>query len=254
MVVDDKDMLAGAYMYQPYGTIDEVVNVSLDRVREKFTGKEFDEEGAINGAPGLRLEYFGKRYYNPEVGIFISTDPEDQYWNAYAYCGGDPVNSYDPDGSFAFNPIWLGQVIGLATGATIGGIIGGISAHERGGNVGFGIFGGALIGGGVGGLAGMGIGAGIESGLFNQIGSVLGASLRSGLPIQTANAAFNIAHAANNIMDNATRVTLNDPSGGGASQVDFNRWMWKQQMAQMEADYLNQIRDMSVIADTGLKR
>ncbi|NLD99661.1 MAG: DUF4258 domain-containing protein, partial [Fibrobacter sp.] len=98
MVVDDKDMLAGAYMYQPYGTVDDIENVSLDRVREKFTGKELDEDGAINGAPGLRLEYFGKRYYDPELGIWISTDPAEEFWNAYSYCGGNPINFIDPFG------------------------------------------------------------------------------------------------------------------------------------------------------------
>jgi uncharacterized protein RhaS with RHS repeats len=44
---------------------------------------------------------FGRRYYDPEIGRFINTDPEDQYWDSYNYCGGDPVNNIDPDGADA---------------------------------------------------------------------------------------------------------------------------------------------------------
>jgi hypothetical protein len=34
--------------------------------------------------------------------MFISSDPEDQYWNSYSYCDGDPVNLVCPDGRVAF--------------------------------------------------------------------------------------------------------------------------------------------------------
>lgn len=46
----------------------------------------------------MKLYYFGKRYYDPEIGGFISTDPDDRYWNAYSYCGSNPVNVVDPNG------------------------------------------------------------------------------------------------------------------------------------------------------------
>jgi ribonuclease T1 len=67
-------------------------NEQSDEAREKFTTKEFDVEG------GMNLDYFGARYYDPEIGRFISTDPMDQFWDSYSYCGGDPVNNVDPDG------------------------------------------------------------------------------------------------------------------------------------------------------------
>jgi len=50
---------------------------------------------------GIALDYFGARYYDPEIGTWTSTDPSDQYWNAYSYCGADPINSIDIDGCYS---------------------------------------------------------------------------------------------------------------------------------------------------------
>ena len=44
------------------------------------------------------LNYFGARYYDPEVGIWTSTDPAGEFWNPYSYTGGNPVNLIDPFG------------------------------------------------------------------------------------------------------------------------------------------------------------
>jgi len=103
--------------------------------------------------------------------VFISTDPVEQYWNLYSYCGGDPINLIDPDGQLAANVI--GKIIGTAVGLTAGGIIGGLYAKNHGMDAINGIFPGMMIGGFAGFTAGAGIGYGIESGFFNQLGSVL---------------------------------------------------------------------------------
>jgi RHS repeat-associated protein len=42
--------------------------------------------------------YFGARYLDPDLGIWNSTDPANQFFNAYSYAGGDVINSIDPDG------------------------------------------------------------------------------------------------------------------------------------------------------------
>jgi RHS repeat-associated protein len=31
--------------------------------------------------------------------MWMITDPADQFWNTYSYCGGDPVNFIDPEGN-----------------------------------------------------------------------------------------------------------------------------------------------------------
>ncbi|NLW48261.1 MAG: RHS repeat-associated core domain-containing protein [Firmicutes bacterium] len=55
-----------------------------------FTGKVLEESTG--------LVYFGARWYDPEVGRFISVDPAEDGENWYALCDNDPVNYFDPDG------------------------------------------------------------------------------------------------------------------------------------------------------------
>jgi RHS repeat-associated protein len=101
MVLDENGGVKEALMYQPYGTVSDIQGITApgnDPLRQKFTTKEFDEEGNANGAPGIKAYHFGFRVYDPEIGVWMSTDPADQYWNTYSYCGGDPTNIIDPDG------------------------------------------------------------------------------------------------------------------------------------------------------------
>jgi RHS repeat-associated protein len=104
MVINDQNQITEAIAYQPYGTIvpmEDIATSPQTSTRQQFTGKEFDREGSGVGISGMELYYFGKRYYDPELGVFLTPDPEDQYWSPYTYCGGDPINQIDPDGAFA---------------------------------------------------------------------------------------------------------------------------------------------------------
>jgi RHS repeat-associated protein len=66
-----------------------------------FTGKMLTEETG--------LVYFGARWYDPEIGRWISPDPSEDGENWYSYCGNNPVNYVDPDGYFrnAAQAAWL---------------------------------------------------------------------------------------------------------------------------------------------------
>ena len=60
-----------------------------------FSAKERDLETGYS--------YFGARYYDPNVSVWLSVDPlSDKYpsMSAFMYCAGNPVILVDPDGSF----------------------------------------------------------------------------------------------------------------------------------------------------------
>ena len=66
--------------------------------RFMFTGREFDKETG--------LYYYRARYYNPEIGRFLQTDPGSVMtagMNLYRYCTNNPWNSTDPFGLDDFN-------------------------------------------------------------------------------------------------------------------------------------------------------
>lgn len=43
---------------------------------------------------------FGRRYYDPVIGIWISLDPMEQHWSGYTYGSNNPTNRIDPDGNY----------------------------------------------------------------------------------------------------------------------------------------------------------
>jgi RHS repeat-associated protein len=61
-----------------------------------FTGREFDKETG--------LYYYRARYYNPQIGRFLQTDPVGYSagMNCYAYCDNNPVDLSDPLGTYAY--------------------------------------------------------------------------------------------------------------------------------------------------------
>ena len=115
---------------------------------------------------GIGLYFLKTRYYDPEVGRFITIDdisyldPESiNGLNLYAYCLNNPVMCVDPSGTFVITGtvLLMAALIGAAAGAIVGGIYGGVTAVANNQNVLSGVLIGILSG------SVMGAGAGIAA-------------------------------------------------------------------------------------------
>ncbi len=91
LVTDENKNIVSATTYHPYGEPDTKEGTE----EYLFTGKEQDVTG---------FYYYGARYYDPEIGRFLTRDPlkgerrEPQTLNRYAYCLNNPLKYTDPTG------------------------------------------------------------------------------------------------------------------------------------------------------------
>jgi len=85
----------GSLRYLPFGEPLYSKKTGTFSSRYTFSGKERDAESGLN--------YFGARYYNSDLSIWISVDPMvDKYpsTSPYAYCRNNPIILVDPNGLF----------------------------------------------------------------------------------------------------------------------------------------------------------
>lgn len=93
-LVDAAGQVVARYSYSPFGAPRRVEG--SEETAFLFAGEEWDAEAG--------LLYLRARYYDPEIGRFLSPDPLDgrpedpQSFNQYAYAANDPVNRTDPTG------------------------------------------------------------------------------------------------------------------------------------------------------------
>lgn len=118
-LTDASGALTRASVYSPYGTENETVLIASDPESKGFTGERDD--------PETGLTYLHARFYDAELGRFISPD----WWevtdpgvgtNRYAYAHNDPVNKSDRNGhTVATSALWellFGSSLTATTTAT----------------------------------------------------------------------------------------------------------------------------------------
>ena len=86
-----------AYDYRAFGEMIELTPPPTGKVTENFTGKELDDE--------IALDYFGARYLDPMLGLWTSVDPARQFASPYLYAGNgvNPVNVVDENGNYTIS-------------------------------------------------------------------------------------------------------------------------------------------------------
>lgn len=94
-VTDSAGKVVAKYDYEPFGRMKETSTSTINNAYS-FTGREYDKETG--------LYFYRARYYDPEVGRFVSRDPigfKGGDVNLYGYVQNNPVNFIDPSGNSA---------------------------------------------------------------------------------------------------------------------------------------------------------
>ncbi len=109
--------------YVPFGEVFVEERNNIWNTPYLFNAKEFDEETG--------LYYYGARYYDPRVSLWISVDPmqeENLSVSTYAYTLNNPVRFKDEDGKIPVETIWDAANVAMGVGSLINNI--------RSGNIG----------------------------------------------------------------------------------------------------------------------
>ena len=97
-VTDGEGKLVGTRQFDPYGRVRSEEGTYQPDVG--FTGHRMD----VIDFEGFHLYDFGARFYDPDLGVFLSPDPVDDEANSafglnrYAYVGNNPLCRFDPTG------------------------------------------------------------------------------------------------------------------------------------------------------------
>ncbi len=243
-ILDSNGAVVVKYIYDAWGNHD-ILDVNGNKIEDvnhigiknpfRYRGYYFDTE--------TELYYLQTRYYDPEVGRFISrdsieyADPETiNGINLYAYCGNNPVSNIDPTGNAWWDVLaWIGLGIVIAAaavltagalGAVIGGIAGGIVygaaigsiALSAVGTVG-GVVGGMIYDAVVGNSFGTSIWTGIKVGF--GIGAIAGAIIGGAIGGAASYSVSGLTNASfwTGLGENGAQIAANAASQQGLTTI-----------------------------------
>ena len=112
------------YSYDAWGNLLDWSGPLAERNPIRYRGYYYDTETGFY--------YLQSRYYDPQTGRFINADDpgflgpdgDTQGYNLFAYCGNNPTNKTDSEGTFTFSSV--------AIGAIVGGVVGGLYSAMKG--------------------------------------------------------------------------------------------------------------------------
>jgi RHS repeat-associated protein len=96
VVVDDRGMVLASHEYLPFG--ETWITEGDKKNAPKYNSQELDKESGYY--------YYNARYYDPEIGRFVTADSivpyenETQSWNRFSYARNNPIMHKDPTGYF----------------------------------------------------------------------------------------------------------------------------------------------------------
>ena len=102
---DNNGVVTKSYDYDPYGNQLTEAD-ALDKNPYRYSGEYYDAESGYI--------YLRARYYDSATGRFISEDPAFDGFNWYAYCGGNPLNRWDPSGQAWYD--WVPRIASVTVG------------------------------------------------------------------------------------------------------------------------------------------
>ena len=102
VITDEDGNVVQHIEYMPYGEVFMEEDNDTWNTPYKFNGKEYDGETG--------LYYYGARYYNPKLCLWINTDNEQEtypYISTYTYCINNPIILLDPDGNKVIPTLYI---------------------------------------------------------------------------------------------------------------------------------------------------
>jgi RHS repeat-associated protein len=115
MITTDNGIVVSNHTYYPFGA--EMSQPQENPAEAmKFTGHERDIVAGDNHS----IDYMHARYYNGNLGRFLSVDPgpshpeQPQSWNRYAYVMNTPMNQVDRNGRCGESASFIGPTISCA--------------------------------------------------------------------------------------------------------------------------------------------